>query len=317
MEDQGTHSYKRWSTHHMVKDLGKVNTYRVDWQNDTSNENGIIISQNMKREKGMHMYIVSNKRGKEEHLSRHWNEVRKTLIDLQINSDPPTMEDMMEEGVPNEEDWGTKHFHSPKGLKKIIEESNRKDVKDKGTTSVNGSVKDKGGHEAIYRSDANTIHKRYNPEEFIYTDGSCIKKRDGNKVGSGIYIPSKGGKAIFLDPGGEGPTKTINRAELMPILYILKNEAEDMGDIHILSDSLTSIYQIHGYMMDPNKYVIHKHKEILEDIAKALIKRSEEGKYTLISKVPAHKGVQGNEEADSAAKKAALREEGVGIVSME
>ncbi len=66
-------------------------------------------------------------------------------------------------------------------------------------------------------------------------------------MGSGIYRPAghtQGGNqeelCVRLDPAGHGITNTINRAELAPIEYALR---EGVGT-QIASDSACSLYQI-------------------------------------------------------------------------
>jgi len=142
----------------------------------------------------------------------------------------------------------------------------------------------------------------YNKEDFIYTDGSVLRTKEGQGIGSGIYW-GKTGISNHVSTGGRRANRTINRAELMPILVALLEAKDD--NIHILSDSLTSIHQIHGYLRNPNNYKMHKHEDILKNIAIALRARADRSLGTNITKVPAHRGIMGNEKADEAAKETA------------
>ena len=123
----------------------------------------------------------------------------------------------------------------------------------------------------------------------------------GHKIGSGIYVPqgrwSEDEIKIPLDPAGEGCTKTINRAELAPIHYVLE---QNLGDV-IASDSACSLYQIARYIRNPMSMQRHKHKHLLEAIVQ-LVRRN--GRPVQLIKVKAHTGIVGNEIADEIAKQA-------------
>jgi hypothetical protein len=92
---------------------------------------------------------------------------------------------------------------------------------------------------------------RYDWRAFAYTDGSCRQKgaswaEGAPGLGTGVYIPAKEQQPeaqshfsiVPLSSAG-GQDNTINRAELVGILYALRE-----GELRIASDSLTSIYQV-------------------------------------------------------------------------
>jgi ribonuclease HI len=136
----------------------------------------------------------------------------------------------------------------------------------------------------------------------VYTDGSVAKGADGSvAAGSGIYRPGAEGveaMEVKLDPAGSGMTNTINRAELAPILHAIES---DLGDT-IATDSACSLYQIAGYLKDPNSKEWHKHRPLLELLAAAITARCQQGKPLHLVKVNAHCGIVGNEMADELAR---------------
>jgi ribonuclease HI len=104
-----------------------------------------------------------------------------------------------------------------------------------------------------------------------------------------------------LDPTGHGITNTINRAELAPIEYALR---EGMGT-HIASDSACSLYQIAKMIHKPMYMQQHKHAPLLQTIVDH-IRAAPSAIY--LYKVPAHAGLIGNERADQLAKEAAAED---------
>jgi len=87
--------------------------------------------------------------------------------------------------------------------------------------------------------------------DLAYTDGSKQEvnvevngqTRKKTILGSGVYLPPKPyqyEEYIELNPGGLDDSKTINRAELIPILHILQNNISN----NIATDSMSAMCQI-------------------------------------------------------------------------
>ena len=72
--------------------------------------------------------------------------------------------------------------------------------------------------------------------------------------------------------------------------------------IHILTDSLTALQKILLLHSQPLHSTRDHHHQVLQLISNLIEQRSQNGRSTNISKVPAHTGVWGNEIADKAAK---------------
>jgi ribonuclease HI len=158
------------------------------------------------------------------------------------------------------------------------------------------------------------LQLRFDWRSLIYTDGSCQKDAWGEQhIGAGVVIPGKKGhdqhRSYLVDPGGEGVSNTVNRAELSAILAALRL-MEELGPASstprtILTDSACSLSLIRQALRDPNSLWLHKHKPLLTAIA-SIIKcvASTHGPVQLV-KCKAHSGVVGNEMADEASKQAA------------
>ena len=151
---------------------------------------------------------------------------------------------------------------------------------------------------------------RYRTHKFTYTDGSCIQtEKEGQKIGAGVIMLEQRAKAVSLkllvDPRGRDLTNTITRAELAAIQAALSTVPHTQ-DIHILTDSLASIYMLGNKIYKPEKQFGHCSKDILQDIVDLIRSRGVEGSKTTIGKIKAHTGCIGNEMADQAAKAAAL-----------
>ena len=130
-----------------------------------------------------------------------------------------------------------------------------------------------------------------------YTDGSCLTTPEGNKCAAAIYEMGTR-TATTIDPKGLGITNTINRAELAGIWGALARVIPTTTPAHILTDSLGSLLQIHKYLRAPGLFQWHPHKQVLAEIATCIAQRQEAGALTTLSKVKAHTGVEGNEQAD-------------------
>ena len=159
-----------------------------------------------------------------------------------------------------------------------------------------------------------TVPLRYNVTDYTYTDGSCIQtKQEGQKIGAATVklIPGEGNSytATYIDPAGHGLTNTINRAELAAIhaaiCSTLRQEPLEQP-LHILTDSLASIYMISNTIYKPTTQFGHTQGDVLQDIVHLLHARGEKNGKTTIGKIKSHIGCVGNELADTAAKEVAL-----------
>jgi ribonuclease HI len=101
----------------------------------------------------------------------------------------------------------------------------------------------------------------------------------------------------LINPGGEGLTNTINRAELAAIAVALTN-----GHRRIATDSQASIDQIHRAVWDPDSLRTHLHRDLLDTIVRHIARSPEP---VQLYKVKAHSRILGNEVADMLAKRAA------------
>ena len=154
---------------------------------------------------------------------------------------------------------------------------------------------------------------RWDWRDMAYTDGSLLKPAGKDtapgSIGAAVYVPSKGDRAAnthLVAPGGEGPSWTISRAELAAIWAALSK-----GYTTICTDSLASIWLIQAAACDPMRLRRHKHRPLLEAIVSLI---DSAGGPVTIAKVAAHQGLGamgaiGNNEADSAAKRAARNNE--------
>ena len=146
-------------------------------------------------------------------------------------------------------------------------------------------------------------------EGVTYTDGSCIKLKDGTQsIGAAVYFK---GTTYTVNPNGKGPTNTNNRAELCGLLAALSGELGEMrpykGPLHIYTDSLCSLYWIRRILDSPWTLAESKQYQLLTEIGELLLTRAQAGQATHFYKVRAHTGQEGNEHADEGAKLAAIR----------
>jgi ribonuclease HI len=133
-----------------------------------------------------------------------------------------------------------------------------------------------------------------------YTDGSVITKPTvgggtATFVGAGVYHPATAAQ-ITIDPNGQGPTNTINRAELAGIWGALKQ-----GFTKIATDSASSIAQIRKMILNPMQLNLHKHKCMVQAVVELILASDQ---HVTLMKIKAHNQHPGNEGADATAKKA-------------
>ena len=149
------------------------------------------------------------------------------------------------------------------------------------------------------------------PPIAAFTDGSCIRTVKGPAIGAAVCFRRSGEDQAFLtlsiNPGGRGPTNTINRAELCAILRALVEWSNNPETLYIYTDSKCGIDLIRRIINAPWSVSECKHLPLLQAIADAIEARASSGFHTYIYKVISHSGIHGNDEADREAKKAAVR----------
>ena len=83
-------------------------------------------------------------------------------------------------------------------------------------------------------------------------------------IGAGIFTPTTDANysdTVIINPGGSGPTLTINRAELAAVLVVVQE-----GHTEIATDSASSLFQIRKQLLNPMAVLHHLHRELLKDI---------------------------------------------------
>jgi hypothetical protein len=79
-------------------------------------------------------------------------------------------------------------------------------------------------------------------------------------IGAGIFTPTTDAgysDTVTINPGGSGPTLTINRAELAAVLVAVQK-----GHTEIATDSASSLFQIRKQLLIPMAVLHHLHKEL-------------------------------------------------------
>jgi len=139
----------------------------------------------------------------------------------------------------------------------------------------------------------------------VYTDGSLIKGAPGtpSKIGAGVYIPVAG-MSYSINPGGQGATRTNNRAELVAIHQAIAR-IDYNTDLTLHTDSLCSLQLINKMIQDPTTSTRSLHSELLHSIRTHLVQRILAGSHTTLCKVRSHTGILGNDRADALARNAA------------
>jgi len=155
---------------------------------------------------------------------------------------------------------------------------------------------------------------RYDYRDFIYTDGSKLEEKDGDRTHTGLgaaVVDLTRRKVIHTDPVAvDGINKTINRAE-MAAIYAALHDGRDRETVNILTDSQVSIHWILNEIHRPMRTAKLMHREILQAVADLIVERDGKGYNTFIGKVKAHAGVRGNDLADAAAKQQATSTSGI------
>ena len=85
---------------------------------------------------------------------------------------------------------------------------------------------------------------RFDTEQIIWTDGSCIKPEVGdgpNRLGAAAYN-GRTGETLYVDPAGNECTNTIQRAELAAIRAALAKFMDTPSQLTIATDSQSATY---------------------------------------------------------------------------
>ena len=134
--------------------------------------------------------------------------------------------------------------------------------------------------------------KRYDPDSMVHTDGS--HKKDINLTGSGVYGWKDGVEEhIRIRPSRSGPVHTINRAELIALLYALCHW-QGQNDLVIATDSAFAMQSINEHLQNPEAHKYNKHKNLFQAIIKQLLTRAQRQQNTSIVKVKSHIQIRGN-----------------------
>lgn len=150
----------------------------------------------------------------------------------------------------------------------------------------------------------------------VYTDGSCMKKKDGIKCGYGVYFPNN--ELPNISKKFTKMPLTNQRAELYAIYKAIKEICKNIkfNHVKIYSDSEYSIKSLTEWIISwkKNNWKTANKKEVLnQDIIKKIDKKLQkyEGKITF-THVKAHTGKSdahslGNAEADRLATSGAQK----------
>ena len=163
---------------------------------------------------------------------------------------------------------------------------------------------------------------RFDWRSFAYTDGSVVPqddsgaKLDGPGIGAAVHFPTgTQTSSLTVHIACKVPSdktllcnmNTINRAELAAIhtallpvntpLYLERSQSA-AGALHIATDSLGSIHQVHRMVNRPQDMTEHRHAHLIQQIVQLI--RDAPGVVHLW-KVKSHTGIIGNDRADRAA----------------
>jgi ribonuclease HI len=153
-------------------------------------------------------------------------------------------------------------------------------------------------HQTITILYTKTHNRKWDPKDFIYTDGSQVK--GNNTLGAGVINP-RTHTITHIDIKSQIGRHTINRAELAAITVALRQKNTE-GRLKILTDSSFCINTIRNYTIDSTSYKHHLHKCLLHLVDQLLRARDTKHLQTHIGKVKSHTDIEYNESADTAAR---------------
>src|SRR5205814_3245542 len=160
------------------------------------------------------------------------------------------------------------------------------------TTAISASNKDKAAEEHHQRL------PQIQPQDLIiYTDGSG----HGGHIGAAIHSPT-----INVTKGeyiGTDNTHNVYAAELTAIqmaITLFEEKIQEYSNVHVFTDNQSAIQTIETPKQQSGQYII---KSILDKIDK--IHEAKPTSNIHIEWAPGHKDIEGNEQADQAAKTAA------------
>jgi len=143
-----------------------------------------------------------------------------------------------------------------------------------------------------------THNRRWNPCDFIDTDGSQVK--GSPTLGAGVVNP-KTNSITHIDIKSQPKRHTMNRAELAAIAVTIKQENTE-DHMSILTNSSLCINTTRNYTIDPAAYKQHLHKDPLHLTDKLLRYRDSKQLKTHIGKVKSHPDVEYNQTTDKLAR---------------
>ena len=144
----------------------------------------------------------------------------------------------------------------------------------------------------IFKEKLAEIGRRYEDYTEVYTDGS----KDGNRVGFAAYTP------YGIRKGALHGRSSIFTAEAHALLSALEWMSASRLKVYIIfSDSKSCLQAINQY--DPRNPVIQEIRQLISQLTQS-------EKEVVLCWLPSHIGIDGNEAADDAAKKALSRAPG-------
>jgi ribonuclease HI len=133
--------------------------------------------------------------------------------------------------------------------------------------------------ELVVDFDVSTL--KWQADAIIYTDGSAQLDPEGRThIGGGVCRPGTPSDLAYIKPCGEGPTNTINRAEISALAYAVEKSCSDQHDEIIATDSLCCLQIISKALRNPRSLKTSKHYELGWHIAGCLVQRAQKGLTT-------------------------------------
>ena len=296
MPDATSEQHQKYNRHENYYNLGTLLMRKVShpqyWNGKNNTSESTLATKHQYR---VRLILIANDQAMQENLSdASWNDFIKALGKM---GDP--------DGLyrPNKNSESGTTFKLPKAFKDLA------------LPTVHPSPKDEDDSKKRTREEDPTWRPKPAPLAQsdtleIYTDGSCIKGQPGypNQVGAAFVIKEGNNSVTFLvNPRGQGATNTINRAELSAIhMALVKILEQAQGkDITIYTDSRCAIQLINKAVYHATHIHLNKHKDMLQKINTIMVQRASDRLHTSICKVKSHIGIEGNEQADQGANRAA------------